>query len=202
MPPGLQSDGDFYDREQVINIINSVIRKMQEHDGVSREAVCAELLSLKNMVDDLRLQLISSDAGDISGKHIPVATDELGAVVLTTEQATTKIMESCESITQILQDAPPSIRTEIEHHLIEIFEACTFQDITGQRIRKVEKALRTIDEKATALIRVLEKHLTHGKTMASRPAPDGEQSLLNGPAMPDDAMSQDEIDKLLNALGN
>lgn len=202
MSPGLPSEGDFYDREQVINIINSVIRKMQEHEGVSREVVCAELLSLKNMVDDLRTQLLSSDAGDISGRHIPIATDELGAVVLTTEKATTKIMESCESITEILNDAPPSIRTEIESYIIDIFEACTFQDITGQRIRKVEKALRMIDEKASALMRVLERHLTHGKTMASHPVHDDEQSLLNGPAMPDDAMSQDEIDKLLSTLGN
>ena len=199
MPPGSSLDSDLYDRDQVITIINSVIRKMQDHEGLSRDVICGELLSLKRMIEELRAQLLSSDAGDITHKHIPVATDELGAVIHTTEQATTKIMESCESIAAALHAGGPGMQDDIENHITNIFEACTFQDITGQRIRKVEKALKTIDEKASTLIRILEKHLAHEKFGPSRPAA---STLLNGPAMPEEAMSQDEIDKLLNSFGN
>ena len=34
-----------------------------------------------------------------------------------------------------------------EKNIVQIFEACTFQDVTGQRIRKVVGSLKAIDEK-------------------------------------------------------
>jgi chemotaxis protein CheZ len=61
-------------------------------------------------------------------------------------------MEAAEEI----MAADPAIREAyqdlVSNKMIGIFEACTFQDITGQRISKVVDTLRFIDERVTSFI--------------------------------------------------
>ena len=82
---------------------------------------------------------------------------ELEAVVQTTEAAANRIMEVAEAIGDWLQEisADPSLRERITDKVNNIFEACSFQDLTSQRIRRaidhlhhVESMLSTISPSA------------------------------------------------------
>ena len=197
----LQSNQASYDRDQVVSIVNSVLHKIQEPQSVSKDIICNELLSLKNIIEDLRKQLNAAQADTIGQTDIPNAKDELDAVVGATEKATTTIMDSCEKILAQMAHENQGLIQKTEAEIVKIYEACTFQDITGQRITKVIKTLKKIDEQVSSLLEALDNKLISlglpGNVETTTPV-----SLLNGPALPQEAISQDEIDRILAAFDN
>ena len=85
----------------------------------------------------------------------------------------------------------------LEADCFAIFEACAFQDITGQRL---SKALKKIDQ-ANAIHEVQARH----QTLWAKPRPEtgavkpGEEGLLNGPALPGAGLDQDAVNLLLKS---
>jgi chemotaxis protein CheZ len=73
---------------------------------------------------------------------------ELEAVVQATEQAANQIMEAAEAIGTWIEQAreDPAAIEAITERLNTIFEACTFQDLTGQRIRRAIDHLQRVEE--------------------------------------------------------
>lgn len=73
---------------------------------------------------------------------------ELEAVVQATEQAANQIMEAAEAIGTWLERGrdDPAAMEAITQRLNSIFEACTFQDLTGQRIRRAIQHLQRVEE--------------------------------------------------------
>ena len=193
------SKTDTYSRDQVVSIINSVIGKVSSTQEIPREVICNELTSLKNAIVDLRYQLHAVQPSDISQTDIPNAKDELDAVVDATEKATHTIMDSCEKILAGVASANSEITKKTEAEIVRIYEACTFQDITGQRIKKVVKTLKKIDENVSSILVVLDGQLSSPdfKHDAKKTDLANATTLMNGPALPQNAMSQEEIDKLL-----
>ena len=190
-----------YGREQVIQIINSVIAKVEEHHQPPQRNILSEqLVSLKQIIEEARAQLVAARPDDIRGVHIPNATDELDAVVGATEEATGVIMDSCEHIQAQLSDLPQPVSQEIDNQIIKIFEACSFQDITGQRITKVIKALQEIDIKISALLG--ETTFSAELSQPQKADVDKPETLLNGPQMSDQAITQDDIDALLASFND
>lgn len=190
-----------YDREQVMQIINSVISKVEAGD-TGRLAIFRELKQLKKIIDDARAELGATRATDIKSKHIPTATDELDAVVAATAEATGAIMDSCDVIMEKGGEVGGEAGDAIVGEVTKIYEACSFQDITGQRITKVVTTLHKIEEKVSKLVAVLSEKLPvdheDGEEEDTRK---GDEKLLNGPQMPDKAITQDDIDKLLEDFG-
>lgn len=106
---------------------------------------------------------------------------ELEAVVQATEAAANRIMEAAEAISNWLADArrDPAKLDEIEKNISVIFEACTFQDVTGQRIRRAIRQLQQVDALLT--------DITPPETSVRGP-------FLPGVADPD--LRQDAVDAL------
>ena len=73
---------------------------------------------------------------------------ELEAVVQATEKAANQIMEAAEAIGACIEQArdDPTAVEAITGRLNAIFEACTFQDVTGQRIRRAIDHLQRVEE--------------------------------------------------------
>ena len=188
-------------RDRVITLINSVIEKVGAAEEISREHIYAELRDLHDIIEATRSEIGATQVNDISGKHIPTATDELDAVVEATEVATGTIMDSCEAISEYAENLDPAHKDYLVGEVTKILEACSFQDITGQRITKVVSSLKTIDEKVSHLMAVLgEKLPAHFTETKDEDTREGDARLLNGPQMADKAISQDDIDKLLEDL--
>ncbi len=189
-----------FEREQVVQIINSVVSKIENVGGdATATGIFKELKTLQRIIDEARNEIGLTRPTDIKDKHIPTATDELDAVVESTAEATGAIMDSCDVIQEKAGAIGGEVGDAIGNEVIKIFEACSFQDITGQRITKVVTTLKTIEDKVAQLINVLGESLPieeHGEE-DSDVGKTIEEKLLNGPQLPDKAITQDDIDKLL-----
>jgi len=134
---------------------------------------------------------------------VPIASDELNAIIGATELATNSIFEAVELIEELSQKMAPDIAERVTTAVTGIYEACGFQDITGQRISKVVKALQNIEEKVQDLL------IAFGEDGGETRRDDGmaepeavstefdDKSLMHGPDLPANANSQAEIDALL-----
>lgn len=205
MSESAQLKSETYERDQVVKIINSVLDKVQKNDSVPGNVLAKEMQELKVIIENTRQEVCAVNPDDIKGVHIPTATDELDAVVGATEEATGTIMDCCDVIQEHMSKVDKSVAEAVEAEITKIFEACSFQDITGQRITKVVKTLQAIEEKVGKILEVV-LGKTPGVSLAGDggAVADGEdpQSLLNGPQMPDKAISQNDIDKLLAEFDN
>jgi chemotaxis protein CheZ len=79
---------------------------------------------------------------------------ELEAVVDITEVAADRILAAAETILQqVDRIASPSEAEAVQGAVMAIFEACSFQDLTSQRVRKAVARLAEIEEKLDAVVR-------------------------------------------------
>lgn len=186
-------------KEKVARLINSVLEKVSKAEEVSRETIYHELIDLQHIIEESRREIGLVRPADIKGKDIPDATDELDAVVEATAHASGAIMDCCDVIQEKAGEIGGVHGDAIMEQVTKIFEACSFQDITGQRIKKVVKTLKSIEEKVDQLVNVLSEKLPGAVVEAakSEKLAIGDEALLNGPQLPANAITQDEIDKLL-----
>lgn len=188
--------------EAITEIVRDVVASMTGDISVSDLKFYAELQQLANYIRHAKQEIAEIKPKEISASHIPHATDELDAVVGATEEATNKIMDVCDTISSIAGNCTPEVSEQLINCTTRIFEACNFQDITGQRITKVVQTLKYIDTKVEALLKALGEEIHreggdhHGQALTSDE--DFEKSLLNGPQLPDKAIDQAEIDRLLS----
>jgi chemotaxis protein CheZ len=143
------------------------------------------------------------------GAEMAKMTGELGAVVGGTEEATQQILEATEAIDQAATalakvtspDQQRLLSEEIQERVVSIFEACNFQDLTGQRISKVMATMKFIEHHITVMM-----DIWGGVDAIKAHAPGaiddrtGDARLLNGPKLAGDAghASQDDIDAMFN----
>ncbi len=199
--PTHEGEESLYGHAQMITIINSVLRKVSAPQTKWDRQVLQEVEELKAVIESLRHELRTIAASDITRDHVPGATDELDAVVLLTEDATNRIMNSCDQIQNDIADLPDHKQTQLQAHLISIFEACTFQDISGQRIAKVIAALKKIDDKTHHMMGILQAHFPEASTESKAETRTAEEALLNGPQLPGQGISQEDIDRILREMG-
>ncbi len=182
-------------KQRIVKIISSVIDKVGQDEQTSMSSILTELRELLIVIEETRTEIGMARTSDIKGKHIPGATDELDAIVAATSEATGTIMDCCD----VIQDKASAVGGEngdaITGEVMKIYEACSFQDITGQRVSKVMKTFNDIEEKIDRLVSVL--GLKTGDIGEEEDTRSESEKLLNGPQMADQAISQEDIDKLL-----
>ncbi|MBB4284840.1 protein phosphatase CheZ [Roseospira goensis] len=167
-----------------------------------------ELLGLFDRIQRIRREIASIRKPGETHDRFATMSDELDAIVESTEGATNSIMENAEAIDEIVTALRPTLADDaaaarldtIPDHIGAIFEACSFQDITGQRITKVVKTLQYIEKRVNALISVW------GEAALSSVEPrdedealsvDDERRLLHGPQLRGQGVSQTDVDAIL-----
>lgn len=141
--------------------------------------------------------------GDESNRFVD-ASHELDAIVTQTEGATQSILEAAEQIQEkawVLREngADDATCDDIDAKATEIFMACSFQDLTGQRTNKVVQVLRYLESRINLMINIwgiedMEADDTAGP-VDSRP----DAHLLNGPQLAGGGVSQNNVDELFSA---
>ena len=184
--------------DDITGIVKQVISSLSGDISAADLKFYTELENLASYIQHAKQEIAAIKPKDISASHIPNATDELDAVVGATEDATNKIMDVCDTISAIAGNCAPEINEQLIACTTRIFEACNFQDITGQRITKVVLTLKYIDGKIEALLKALGEEIHHTEGAVSGESGDIEKALLNGPQLPQNAMDQDTIDRLLS----
>jgi len=193
----LSSETTENKKAKIVKIISSVIDKVDKNQQVSLNSIMLQLRDLLLVIDEMRHEVGTLSPQEIKGKHIAGATDELDAIVEATSEATGVIMDCCDVIQE--KAAGADGEAAINEEVMKIYEACSFQDVTGQRISKVVKTFQTIEDKVDHLVSVLGIKVKEyvGDDEDDR---DGDERFLNGPQLPPEAISQDDIDKLLAEL--
>jgi chemotaxis protein CheZ len=143
---------------------------------------------------------IKPDAGD-HGKF-GEASEELDSVVQATEKATSDILACAERIQEIAwtlreQGVEGEVCDLLDVNATEIYTACSFQDITGQRTRKVINVLRYLEDRINAMIGIWGLDGAMAAEAAEKRAVDEDKALLNGPARPGTGLDQSDVDMVM-----
>ncbi|MDR3437183.1 protein phosphatase CheZ [Telmatospirillum sp.] len=171
----------------------------------------AEVNMLKNEVRALSLAIQHTKA-EIAALRPPNANDdrliavtnELDAIVSSTEGATNGILEAAEKIdtlagqlqAQAIDGFAGHVAEDIRESVVMIFESCNFQDITGQRITKVVKTLQYIEDRVNKMIEIWGPDTFEDVDSPAEVHEDDEAKLLNGPQLENQGVSQADIDKM------
>jgi len=190
------------------DITRSVI-EAYKNELAEAQKLKAELDIIYEAINKTKLEIATLHVTGFEGPEMKRVTHELDAIVGGTEKATENILAAAEFIDQaantlsaaVKSEADKELANDIQDHVIRIFEACNFQDLTGQRITKVVATLKFIE---THIVRMME--IWGGLESFNDVAPaamaerDGDEKLLNGPKLEGEAghASQDDIDALFN----
>ena len=180
-------------RRQAVAVVQGLTAKRGRRSAADPR-LFDELENLAHLIETAKRDIAALSPDDIRQKHLPTATDELDAIVSATAEATSAILDAAEHLSTIAAASEAATGNQITEQVTRIFEACTFQDITGQRITKVVKALKQIEVKVTELVHVFGAATNQKAAAAPEPAATGDAALLNGPQLAKDAVSQSEID--------
>ncbi|MEM6833971.1 MAG: protein phosphatase CheZ [Sphingomonadales bacterium] len=163
--------------------------------------VAMEVNELIHFIESAKADIASMQPATLAKRDLPTAADELDAIVAHTEQATTEIMDAAESLTAIAEDCEGDMKERLEEVMTKIFEASTFQDITGQRITKVVRVIKYIEDKLDGLAEAIGDLAKDDGIIVKKEAniaeSDDDNALLNGPQLDGEGNSQDDIDALL-----
>lgn len=156
-----------------------------------------ECRKLSDYIGNARKEIAALQPMDLETARIPRAGMELDAIVQQTEEATNTIMESAEAIMSADPADVASFQKTVQNNIMQIFEACSFQDITGQRISKVVQTLSYVEERIHELRNLLgitDDHILEATHTNST----DDSSLLHGPSLAGEGINQDEVDALMN----
>jgi chemotaxis protein CheZ len=168
-----------------------------------------ELDLIYDAINRTKCEIAVLHGKSFDGNEMSKVTGELGAVVGGTEEATQQILEAVEAIDQAASalskvtspDQQKILSEEIQERVVSIFEACNFQDLTGQRISKVMATMKFIENHITIMMDIwggVDAIKAHAPAIIDER--DGDARLLNGPKLESDVghASQNDIDALFD----
>jgi chemotaxis protein CheZ len=159
-----------------------------QHDDIRRLA--CELRLIRSAIRGTG-QMRSANGGAATAPAARIA-NELEAVIDDSEVATQKILGAAEDVDQAASNLAAALKGDFERGLaqdirdrvIQIFEACNFQDLTSQRVAKVIAAFAGLERQIARALDELARL--------------GASSPLHGPRLASDPghVSQSEVDSL------
>ncbi|MEM7653601.1 MAG: protein phosphatase CheZ [Pseudomonadota bacterium] len=167
--------------------------------------VKTEVRALSHAIQDTKKEIAALVETGERNRRIEVVKDELGSVVKATEDATEKIMAAMEEIDSISTNIRATAATselqaqadEIMESVVKVFEACNFQDLTGQRINKVVNTMKYIEERLSSILDIWGED--DFDELEKPPEPKGMDDLdktLPRTTEATERVSQDDIDKM------
>ena len=180
----------------IASITEVLVAVVHRYFSILDTSIYRELQSVSAQITDTRSEIARVRPKDMKSR-IPAAGDQLDAIVRHTEEATNTIMEAAEEIMSADAADIEAYKATVDGACLRIFEACSFQDITGQRVSKVVTTLGDIEERVGALLEVLGSEFEDSGT-AAEPLPQGDEALLSGPALEGEGIDQNEVDALLD----
>ncbi|MEA3028485.1 MAG: chemotaxis protein CheZ [Alphaproteobacteria bacterium] len=167
------------------------------------EAYQHELGLIYAAVERTRHEMSAPGADAPGSGRTARACRELAAIVGGTERAAQSILQAAEDIDEAANTLSASARHghdqalahDIRDRVVQIFEACNFQDLTGQRVAHVLATLKHVEEHIARLMTIWHRVERFTPVVFDDDAR-GDQRLLNGPKLPEDRghSTQHDID--------
>ncbi len=166
-------------------------------EQVDKDVMREHLIAMERAIANTRSEIAAINEPEGATKRVDQATHELDAIIEATEGATSAILEVAEKMDDVagrvaaLDNGSKAAASEselINELSAEIFMACSFQDITGQRISKVVAVLKELERRTASLL---------GHKIEEAKDTRADAHLLNGPsAASEGGIDQDAVDAL------
>lgn len=190
----------------VLRLTEAMVGTMNPLFEMIDARVYSEFREIAEYISQMKEEITDLEPGEDRNESIPRAGLELDAIVQQTEEATNNIMEAAESILSADPSDGLAYSELVTEATMAIFEACSFQDITGQRISKVVNTLKHIENRVTKLSTVLGQVGKVDDVISAIPADDDaslkdmrpDADLLNGPSLAGEGIEQGDVDALFH----
>src|ERR1041384_3103202 len=172
----------------IISLAEVAAQSLQGFFQAMDAKVYGELREIAGYIESMRHEIGALQVNDLKNSRIPAAGEELGAIVRATEAATNTIMECAEAVMAADAGDPAAYKALVDEKMMVVFEACSFQDITGQRIAKAVETLEHTEQRVARFAAGMQgKDMggflsAHERARAERK----EKFLLNGPQLAGD----------------
>ena len=168
----------------------------------------SEVRSLIQYINRLREEIAGIAREQDDQTAFDGMADRLDAIVDSTADATNSILTAMEDVDEAVEKLrahpePAEIEAlcdQISERTMAAMEACSFQDLTGQRINKIVGSLKFVEQRVNSMAEICgrDEILDLGKDMDGAPEQVDGGVVLDGPQRAEDAISQDEIDNLFS----
>ena len=213
---GLLFFEEYSKRESVVNAAQVLAALDDIRDSSSGETKSVpmdilrrELQEMSSSIMQTRQEIAAMKPEEAGNNRIMAATEELDAIVTACERSIADVLTATERMQEIGKKArklgfDPELCDQIEGNATDIFMACSFQDITGQRTTKVVNVLRYLEQRVNSMIDIWSVEGVCSSGAQFDPIDTREDAyLLEGPRLGGLGNGQDDIDKLLrDALGS
>jgi chemotaxis protein CheZ len=169
------------------------------------EAYKAELDLIYAAVKRTKADAGVPDIETVCGDRTSRAGRELEAIVEDTERATQAILQAAEEIEQAANTLAAALKSthdlglaqDVQERVMQIFEACNFQDLAGQRVASVFAALKAIEDHVVKLLTIWQR-VERFEPVAIAEDRNADRRYLNGPKLPGEPghSTQADIDAL------
>lgn len=193
-----QNRGDAVAVDEIASVVGSLVQGTTHDEDMDKVAV--ELRELLQFIDTAKGELVGMQPKSLSNRDIPDANVQLDAVVSATEEAASTIMDAADSIDALADDAEDEMASKLGEIATNLFQASSFQDLTGQRISKVAKTLTHLEDRLNALADAIGDDYVEPAEEISvdeEGVAMNDEDLLHGPQLEGEGNTQEEIDALL-----
>jgi len=188
-----------------VDDIGSVVLSLVQ--GADRENdrgdVATELRELLEYIGAAKSELIDMQPNSLSHRDIPNAGEQLTAIISATEGAASTIMDAADSVGEIAEQLDGDVSEKLEAISTELFQASSFQDLTGQRITKVTRTLDQLEQRLSSLASAIGDDYIAPEVeldVDEQGVAVNSNDLLHGPQLEGEGNSQDDIDAILAAF--
>lgn len=185
---------------EVLELSHTLTHAMEHFFTALDTSIKDEFRDIAGFIQKARDEIGGLRPTDIQQNRLPRAGEELEAIVNDTEVATEKIMQTAEDVLALDPDTTENFGMEIQDRMLVIIEACSFQDLTGQRVSKVVATLKQIEDRISRFAEVMGLEETPGEMTPEEIR--AKELLLNGPAIGGPETAQEDIDKMFASDGD
>ncbi len=179
--------------------LDRVIRELRALESPQKNTLVGVLQYLSDHIRKTRDEIGALRTTTGNTQMFSNTADELEEIVTETARAANRIMDSAEAIERAAATAEPPLANTLMDAVTNIYEASAFQDITGQRITKIVRALQSMESSLASLVDAFGPMERSAETEAE--LEESDLALLNGPQLERNASSQMDIDALFDSLG-
>lgn len=174
---------------------------LQPRDAPDSSNLRRDLIEMAVAISRTRTEIAAMRSSNQDESQFYNATEELDAIVESTEKATSDILQAAEDVQEIAwrlreKGADEDSCDQLAARATDIYTACFFQDLTGQRTSKVFQVLRFLEKRVAAMIEIWgldDLEVRANETEKERP----DAHLLNGPARRGEAVHQADVDQMM-----
>lgn len=138
-----------------IERIESAVRR--ERENQEKDKLRIDLMEMARAISRTKAEIASIRPHQVENSDLTVASEQLDAIVRTTERATSDILEAAEHVQEAAwtlreSGAEEAVCDELDRRATDIYTACSFQDLTAQRTSRIVQTLRYLEERINAMI--------------------------------------------------